>query len=139
MYARELFISGTDQDFLDAEEYFRKRMDKDSEEELVLMDACVVIKCARLKDDTALMLLSSSRALASEHTPSEAVFELGEYYRARRNYKEACMWYYNAAFETEPLLNLKYHDSYPFFGLHISYVIMGDRENAARFAKRLNG
>ena len=134
MYARELFISGSDEDFLEAKDFFRRRMDKDSEEELVLMAACVVIKCARLLDDTSLMLLASSRALASEHTPSEAVFELGEYYRSRRNYKEACMWYYNAAFETEPLLNLKYHDSYPYLGLHISYVIMGDRENAAKFA-----
>ena len=134
MYARELFISGTDQDFLDAEEFFRRRMDKDEKEDMVLTDACVVIKCARLRGDASLMLLAVSRALASEHTPSEAVFELGEYYRSIKNYKEACMWYYNAAFETEPLLNIKYHDSYPFLGLHISYVILGDRENAARFA-----
>ncbi len=134
MYARELFISGSDEDFLDAKDFFRKRMDKDTEEELVLMDTCVVIKCARLLDDSDLMLIAASRALASDNTPSEAVFELGEYYRGKRNYKEACMWYYNAAFETEPLLNLKYHDTYPYMGLHISYVIMGDRENAARFA-----
>ena len=134
MYARELFVSGTDDDFLDARDFFRKRMDSDRTEEQVLMDACVVIKCARLLDDTSLMLLAASRALASEHTPSEAVFELGEYYRNRRNYKEACMWYYNAAFETEPILNIKYHDEYPYLGLHISYVIMGDRENAAKFA-----
>ncbi len=134
MYARELFISGTDEDFLEALDFFRKKMDTDVSEELVLMDACVVIKCARLKDDPSLMLLAASRAMASNHTPSEAVFELGEYYRGKRNYSEACMWYYNAAFETEPLLNILYHDSYPFLGLHISYVIMGDRENAARFA-----
>ena len=134
MYARELFIVGTDEDFLESLGFFRARMDKDEEEDLVLMDACVVIKCARLLDDPSLMLLAVSRAMASDHTPSEAVFELGEYYRGKRNYEEACMWYYNAAFETEPLLNIKYHDSYPFIGLHISYVIMGDTENAARFA-----
>ncbi len=134
MYARELFISGTDEDFLEALDFFRKRMDKEEQEEMVLTATCVVIKCARLKNDTDLMLLAASRALASSNTPSEAVFELGEYYRARRNYTEACMWYFNAAFETEPLINIKYHDSYPFIGLHISYVITGDRENAARFA-----
>ncbi len=134
MYARELFIAGTDSDFLEALPFFRKRMDEADDEDMVLMSACVVIKCARLEDDTALMLLGVSRALASDNTPSEAVFELGEYYRSKRNYKEACMWYYNAAFETQPLLNIRYHDSYPFLGLHISYVITGDRENAAKFA-----
>lgn len=134
MYARELFIVGSDEDFLEALGFFRARMDKDEEEDMVLMDACVVIKCARLMDDPSLMLLAVSRAMASDHTPSEAVFELGEYYRSKRNYGEACMWYYNAAFETQPLLNIKYRDSYPFLGLHISYVIMGDLENAAKFA-----
>ena len=87
-----------------------------------------------MMDDPSLMLLAVSRAMASDYTPSEAVFELGEYYRSKRNYGEACMWYYNAAFETQPLLNIKYRDSYPFLGLHISYVIMGDLENAAKFA-----
>ncbi len=134
MYARELFVSGTDEDFLEALDFFRRKMDTDTTEELVLMDSCVVIKCARLLDDPSLMLLAAGRAMGSNNTPSEAVFELGEYYRGKRNYGEACMWYYNAAFETEPLLNIRYHDSYPFLGLHISYVIQGDRENAARFA-----
>lgn len=139
MYARELFISGTDEDFLEALPYFRRKMDEDDCEDLVLMDACVVIKCARLMDDPSLMLLAGLRAMASNNTPSEAVFELGEYYRGKRNYSEACMWYYNAAFETEPLLNIRYHNTYPYLGLHISYVIMGDMENAARFAKLAKG
>ncbi len=134
MYARELFVSGSDEDFIDAIPHFSRFINEDSETELILMDAAVLSKAYRLKDDTEGMLLAVARGLASGNVPSELVFELGEYYRGKRDYKEAVMWYYNAAFETESLLNAKYHDAYPFIGLHICYVIMGDRENAARFA-----
>ncbi|MCR5626342.1 MAG: glycosyltransferase family 2 protein [Lachnospiraceae bacterium] len=134
MYARELFISGSDEDFIDAMEYFKTAMDRDSDRDMILMDSAVCTKAARLSDDKDLMLKAVSRGLACENPPSEIVFELGEYYRSKRDYHEAVMWYYNAAFETESLLNRKYHDSFPFIGLHISFVILGDIENAAKYA-----
>ncbi|MCR4907649.1 MAG: glycosyltransferase family 2 protein [Lachnospiraceae bacterium] len=134
MYARELFVSGSDEDFIKALPHFSRFINEDNDTELILMSASVLSKACRLKDDTEGLLRASSRGLASGNVPSELVFELGEYYRGKRDYKEAVMWYYNAAFETESLLNGRYHDAYPFIGLHICYVIMGDRENAARFA-----
>ncbi|MBO6137023.1 MAG: glycosyltransferase family 2 protein, partial [Lachnospiraceae bacterium] len=134
MYARELFVAGTDEDFIEAGKYFSAGLDSDQDPELVMVDAAVVAKAARLLDSTELMMRAVSRALASDDTPSEVAFELGEYYRTKRDYKEAVMWYYNAAFETEALLNGKYRDSLPFIGLHICFVIMGDRENAAKYA-----
>ncbi len=133
MYARELFISGSDNDFLTAEPYFKKRLDKDSSEELIMHDVCVLVKCARLRDDSDAMLYAAGRALAADDTPSEVVFELGEFYRGRHNYHEAVMWYYNAAFETMPILNQKYNTLFPFMGLHVTYVILGDREKAAKY------
>ncbi len=137
LYATELFITGADSDFLDAEAYFKKRLDQDTDEELILIDACVLTKCARLRSDPEALLLAVSRALSSDRTPSEAVFELGEYFRNSRNYREAVKWYREAAFETESLLNRKYHTAYPYIGMHISFVILGDRENAARYAALL--
>ncbi len=134
MYARELFVSGTDDDFINAGKYFSAGLDKDQDQELILIDAAVVTKAARLLGSTELMMRAVSRALAADDTPSEVAFELGEYYRGKRDFKEAVMWYYNAAFETEALLNGKYRDSLPFIGLHICFVIMGDRENAAKYA-----
>ncbi len=133
MYCRELFIAGSDRDFLEAEPYFSSTLDRHDDMELLLMDACVLIKCARLRDDAEALLYSSAKALASGKAPSEAVFELGEFYRARKNYREAIMWYYNAAFETESLLNRHYHESFPLIGLHISYVILGDLDNASKY------
>ncbi|MBQ9504763.1 MAG: glycosyltransferase family 2 protein [Lachnospiraceae bacterium] len=134
MYARELFVAGTDEDFIEAGKYFSAGLDSDQDPELIMIDSAVVAKAARLLDSTELMMRAVSRALASDDTPSEVAFELGEYYRTKRDYKEAVMWYYNAAFETEALLNGKYRDSLPFIGLHICFVIMGDRENAAKYA-----
>ncbi len=133
MYARELFISGSDDDFLNAEPYFRKRINKDASEDLIMHDACVLVKCARIRNDSDAMLYAAGRALAADETPSEVVFELGEFYRSRHDYNEAVMWYYNAAFETEPLLNQKYGGLFPFMGLHVTYVILGDREKAAKY------
>ncbi len=133
MYARELFISGSDEDFLTAEPFFKKRMNKDTSDDLIMHDACVLVKCARIRNDSDAMLFAAGRALAADDTPSEVVFELGEFYRNRHDYHEAIMWYYNAAFETEPLLNQKYSGLFPFMGLHVTYVILGDREKAAKY------
>lgn len=137
MYARELFISGTEDDFRQSFEFFKAHIDIDTDEELIKMDACVLAKCARIMDDASVMLLAASRGLAVDEVPSEIVFELGEFYRARRNYSEAVIWYYNAAFETEALLSNSYNSSFPLIGLHICYVIMGDKENAAKYGAKL--
>ena len=133
MYARELFIAGDEQDFLTAEPYFAMKAEMDENHELILMNSCVLMKCSRLRGDSESMLRYASRVLAAEGTPSEAVFELGEYYRMKRDYREAIMWYYNAAFETESILNGKYHDVYPLLFMHLSYTILGDVGNAALF------
>ncbi len=137
MYARELFIAGSDEDFIDAKDFFRKHLDTDENSELIAIDCCVLAKCARLEDNTELLLKVAARGIAVDDTPSELLYELGEYYRQKRDYSEAEIWYYNAAFETESLISAVYHDSYPLIGLHICYVITGDRENAARYAALL--
>lgn len=137
MYARELFVSGTEEDFKDSYDFFRRHLDSDCDEELIKMDSCVLAKCARLMNDPSIMLLSAARGLAVDEVPSEIVFELGEFYRAQHNYSEAVIWYYNAAFETEALLSSTYGSSFPIIGLHICYVIMGDKENAARYGAML--
>ena len=137
MYARELFISGSDDDFLNAEDYFKKCMEKDEDLELLYMDSCVVAKAARLRDEPEGLLLAASRALDAGDAPSELLFELAEYYRNHKNYKEAAKWYHNSAFESEAILNASYNSSYPLVGLHICYVIMGDTEKAAKYAALL--
>lgn len=137
MYARELFISGSDNDFLAAEEYFKKCMANDEDLDLLYMDTCVVAKAARLRDEPEGLLFASSRALAAGDAPSELLFELAEYYRNHKNYKEAAKWYYSSAFESEAILNASYNSSYPLVGLHICYVIMGDTEKAAKYAAML--
>ena len=37
---------------------------------------------------------------------SEICYELGCYYKEKGNYDEAVMWFYNAAFETESVLDI---------------------------------
>ena len=38
---------------------------------------------------------------------SEICYELGQYYRERQNPQEASLWFYNAAFETQPVLDIE--------------------------------
>lgn len=113
MYARELFIAGEDDDFLQAEPVFAKSMTETDRTADELKEAfCVLAKAARLRGDVHHFFKNALKCIADDGC-SEICFELGEYYAAAGEAEEAAMWYYNAAYETEPVLNIKYGSEYP--------------------------
>lgn len=106
MYAMELYISGDEEDFLEAESFFaQSAVDPERSIDEVKEAACVVCRAARLRGDSSLLLKMSLKDLLCEGS-SEMCYELGEYFFAKQDYEEAAMWYYNAAEETESILNL---------------------------------
>ncbi len=106
MYAMELFISGKEKDFFEAESYFtQSAMDETRSLDEVKEAACIVTKAARLRDDAAIMLKMCLKDLLSEGS-SEMCYELGEYFFGKGDYQEAAMWYYNAMNETQSILNI---------------------------------
>lgn len=107
MYAMELFISGTEEDFLEAEEFFKASAD-DCERSLdeVKEAACVAARAARIRDDSHTLLKMSLKDIASEGS-AEMCCELGEYFLRHGDREEAKMWFLNAAHETPSILNIR--------------------------------
>lgn len=107
MYAMELFISGTDEDFLAAEPVFAESAsDPDRSIDEVKEASCVVCHAARLRGDAEAMLKFAMKDLLTEGS-AEMCCELGHYFYDRGDYNEAAMWFYNAMHETESILTVQ--------------------------------
>lgn len=72
----------------------------------------------------------------------EICCELGTYYVTIKNYEEASLWYYNAAFETESECDIRCQGEIPLYGLAYCYKELGNEtlakeyEDAAKKWKR---
>lgn len=135
MYARELLISGTEKDLNRAEGYFTKLADGEETTPENLKEAlCVVVKAARVRGDFLKMYRYAMKDIASEGV-SEICFELGEYYFGQKEYQEAAIWFYNAAYETHSILNLHSSGDLPLMGLARCYEAMGMEEQEKEYKK----
>ncbi len=130
MYARELFIAGTADDFLEAEDYFEQQAeDPYSNDELKVIQ-CVLARCGRIKKDITQLFKYSLKNVAGEKPSAEICFEVGEYFYEIEDFKEATVWFYNAAYETESELNIHYAGDYPLKRLAECYKKLGDKEQS---------
>lgn len=137
-YAKELFVSGEQKDFAKAEDFFTRMADDgETTEENLKTALCIVVKAAYWRKDYLKMYRYALKAVASEPC-SEICFLLGSYYEDQRDYQEAAIWYYNAAFETHSILNIRYEKEYPLQGLTDVYSALGYMDEAAKYEKMLN-
>ncbi len=113
MYLRELAVSGTDNDFIDAREIMEQSLETEDDEMRLKDILFVLMRAARTGGDDEGFMKYALKALALGNATSETAFELGEYYRGKGDTTEASIWYFNAAKETEPSLDLRYHEEYP--------------------------
>ncbi len=129
MYAKELFIAGTEQDFLEAAPYFRSVAESQecNERERKIYE-CVLTRACRLQEDMSGLLKYSLKNLAEGKASAEVCHELGEYFVAIGDVQEAALWFYNAAYETECELNIRYGGDYPLKRLADCYGSMGNRK-----------
>ncbi|MCR5691841.1 MAG: glycosyltransferase family 2 protein [Eubacterium sp.] len=113
MYAMELYISGDQEDFLEAEEFFTQTaLDPNRSIDEVKEAACIASRAARLRKDAHTMLKMSLKDLLSQGS-SEMCFELGMYFLDQGDTEEAAMWFYNARYETQPILNIHAGTDWP--------------------------
>ncbi len=134
LYAKELFVSGQDEDFLEAEEYFTMLADApDTSMDRMKEALCVVAKAAALRKDYLKFYRYAIKDIASEGV-SEMCCLLGEYYLNAKEYEEAAVWFYNAAFEARSILNIHYSGDMPLKQLSVCYQSMGLSEQAAEYA-----
>ncbi|WP_167955971.1 glycosyltransferase family 2 protein [Anaerosporobacter faecicola] len=128
MFAKELFIAGNEEDFLEAGQYFLElQKDTSRTAEEIGYIQCVLTKYARLQEDLSLLMKVTLKNIASKAS-SEVCYELGEYYYRKEEFEEALIWYYNAAYETECQLNIHYAGDYPLHRLADCYQAMGNEE-----------
>lgn len=133
LYAKELFISGEAQDFIRAYPAFAASIDDENRSMDEILEACCICAKACLLSKKYLDFFKyTTKAIASGGC-SEICCELGEYYETCGDLEEACIWYYNAAFETESALSLRHHTEIPLTALEHCYEKLGNPEEAARY------
>lgn len=129
MYAKELFIAGEDKDFLDAFDFYEKYSNSENvtERERKIYE-CILARCYRLRQDLKGLMKIGLKNIADEKSSAEVCYELGEYFFHQNDYKEAIIWFYNAAYETESELNIRYAGDYSLQRLSSCYHFLGERQ-----------
>ena len=135
LYARELFISGEESDFVTAAPFFENScLDTARSMDEIREAACVAARAARLAGDVADFFKYAMKAVVSEGC-AEICCELGAYYMERKDYDEAVVWLYNAAYETESILDIHSSGDLPLRGLAKCCQELGNDKQAAEYSR----
>ncbi len=137
MYAKELFIAGSPEDFAGAAEFFEcSANDVERSGDEVIQACLVVAKAARLAGDDLKFFKHIMKVIAGGEC-SEGCFELGEFYFDKMDFGEAAMWFYNARYETSPILNIRYGEELALEKLILCYEKLGDEAQALLYRQEL--
>lgn len=133
MYARELFVSGAEEDFVRAESYFQDAVaDVERKQNELLMACCVAATGARVRNDVTSFFKYALKAVAMDGC-SEICLELGRFYMATGDLEEAAIWLYNAVYETLPILNIHAGGDIALALLVECYRAYGNEEQAQMY------
>lgn len=137
MYAKELFISGSDRDFLAAYPFFEAMLHEETRtDDEVRVAQCVVVHAARLKGDTAVMMKAALKNMIAQPC-AEVCCDLGAFFRASADFEEAATWYCTAAFGAQSELDIHSSGDVPLLHLAECYEKLGmeaDAEDCRRKA-----
>ncbi|MBQ3105298.1 MAG: glycosyltransferase family 2 protein [Lachnospiraceae bacterium] len=107
IFLRELYFMGEERHLESAAEYLQQICDSDTvDDDTFGCGIAILCKKARLQKDHQAMLKFALKGVAGKGS-AELCAELGLYFYEREDYKEAVLWFYNAAYETESLMDLK--------------------------------
>lgn len=133
MYARELLMAGNQTAICQAEDYFTQIAEDEKTPSEQLKEAlCIIVRAARLRGDYLKMYRYALKDVAQESV-SEICYELGEYYLHQQDYTEAAVWFYNAAYETQGILNIHCNGDWALERLAECYEAMGMHEQATEY------
>lgn len=138
LYAKELMIAGEPEDFRSAYPAFAKSIvDPDRTPDEILEACCICTKASLISKNFLEFFKYTTKAMAIGGC-SEICCCLAEYYKnIEQNTPEAALWYYNAAFETESILDLKCHTTIPLNALIDICTQNGDLEEAEHYRQML--
>lgn len=145
MYAMELYRLGTEEQLINSIPYFErvqkctgKITSSPDYETMVKEAACVLAKAYRLKNDVSAFFTQCIRETAGNESCSEICYELGKYYSDNGKYMDAVMWYHNAAYETESIIDVCAGGGDALMRLAECYGKVGRLQDAARVRKQAN-
>lgn len=138
MYAKELFIGGSEPDFLQSEEFFLSSVINESSSLDQIKEAsCVLARIYRIKQDTKHFFQYCLKDITTDAC-SEMCYEIGSFFMTEKDYDEAIVWFYNAKFETECILCAKYGHELALEGLIACYRELGLEEQRRKYEAMLN-
>lgn len=138
MYARELLVSGSEEQFEMAEGFFADLCEQPEEDnDIVRLGIIIAAKSRALALDASGLMKYALKDMVLGGC-SEVCSILGDFYERQGDMAESIMWYYNAAFETAPETCVAYSKEIPLNGLVRIYTVLGDEENAAIYKKKLD-
>ena len=134
MYARELFIAGEQQDFIEAFPKFEKRFQNEVLSGQAMRETlCVLVQASFCKEDWHKMFTYALKNIALGVPSAEVCCVLGEYYKQRKEYAEARIWYYNAVYEAECECNIHMGGDIPLEQMAYCCEQEGNEEEAEQY------
>lgn len=135
MYARELLMTGTPEQLSESVPVFLHTLENDDAAADMRKEAsCVLARHYRLAGDPDAFFKLTLKDMAEEPC-AEICYELGCYFKDRQDYREAALWFYNAAYETMSILDVHTSGDLPLEGLALCYEHQGLTEQAAEYRK----
>lgn len=142
MYARELYISGSADDFLQAQPVFAQTLQAQpvfaqiqqnnaANAQRTQEALCILSRCKRIQNELSGFFKYTLRAMAY-YPCSEICCELGAYFEEKEDYAEAARWYHCAAYETSSVLDVHTSGDFPLARLAQCYNRLADTESENR-------
>lgn len=126
MYAKELFISGNDDDFSRAIHIFTATLDQpDATTDMIREAICVLCHANRIAGHTD-AFFSLAFKLMPNALCAELCYEIGCYFQAKADYKEAIQWFEIAAYQTEAIIDVRRTGKLPLLAISKCYRKMAE-------------
>lgn len=129
MYAKELLKTGDKHDFAAAKPIFQMIFDNDPSDDARKEASCILAHIYRLEGNKNEFFKLTMKDMLTNPC-SEICYELGMFFLAERDYDEAVLWFYNAAYETESILDIHTSGDLPLLGLVECYELLLADEKA---------
>jgi glycosyltransferase involved in cell wall biosynthesis len=129
-YARELYMAGTPSDFEKARFFFISVTESPDRSIEDIQKASIILARDAGLSGNIIQLMKFALKDATIGCSSETCCELGDWYLSRGDISEAILWYYNAAFEQSPVLDIHSGGDRPLRGLAECYLQLGNEEES---------
>ena len=133
MYARELLIGGTEENFYKAFDYFNKSLTTGNmNADDIRLSHCVLARYYNLKSDAYNLFKIATKNIQGVAS-AEICCELGSYYMNAKDYSEAVYWFITATTTASADLNINCVQFIPNIQLCSCYIELGNMAEAAKY------